>query len=228
MNEIFTFLGAIGGHEKYYMIVSHTILAVFMALLVAKMATRNLSLRPAGAQNVMEWYVESVIAMGADMMGEKNARKYLPLIGTLGLIIFFSNMMGIVPGFESPTSNINMTLGMALVVFVYYNYEGIRANGFISYFAHFMGPVKLLAPLMFPIEIISHLSRIISLSFRLFGNVSGDDMFLAVMLMLVPWFVPLPAFFLLFFFGLLQTFIFMILSYVYLSTAIMIAEEGHH
>jgi F-type H+-transporting ATPase subunit a len=173
--------------------------------------------------------VSSVIAeMGARVFGEERARRYLPLIATIGLIVFVSNMMGIIPGFESPTSNINMTLGLALIVFIYYNYEGIKTQGFGHYFAHFMGPVKILAPLMFPIEIISHLSRIVSLSFRLMGNVKGDDMFLAVLLMLVPWIVPLPAFFLLFFFGLLQTFIFMILTYVYLAGAVMMEEENKH
>jgi F-type H+-transporting ATPase subunit a len=165
--------------------------------------------------------------MGSDVMGAEKARKYLPLIGTIGMLIFVSNMMGVIPGFESPTANINMTLALALIVFVYYNYEGIKENGFVHYFAHFMGPVKVLAPLMFPIEIISHLSRIVSLSFRLFGNVRGDDMFLLVLLMLVPWLVPLPAFFMLFFFGILQTFIFMILTYVYLGGATMIENEGH-
>jgi F-type H+-transporting ATPase subunit a len=227
MNEIFTFLGLIGGHGQAFIIGTHTVLAAVIVLLIAKMATRTLQLRPAGAQNLMEWFVESVETMGSDMMGKQNARKYLPLIGSLGLFIFVSNMIGIIPGFESPTANINTTLPLAIMVFLYYNIEGIRANGFGHYFAHFAGPVKVLAPLMFPIEIISHLSRVVSLSFRLFGNVKGDDMFLAVMLMLVPWLLPLPAFFMLFFFGLLQTFIFMILTYVYLSGAIMIAEEGH-
>ena len=90
-----------------------------------------------------------------------------------------------------------------------------------------MGPVKWLAPLMFPVEIISHLSRIISLSFRLFGNVKGDDIFLLVMLMLAPWVAPLPAFAILTFMAFLQAFIFMILTYVYLAGALLIDEEQH-
>ncbi len=223
--RLFTFLGAIGGHEQFYMIASHILLAGIIVFVLVKLATRSMSLVPSGMQNILEWYVESVISMGADIMGEERARKYLALVGTLGLFIFVSNMMGIIPGFESPTANINTTLTLAVIVFVYYNYEGIRENGFIHYFGHFMGPVKVLAPLMFPIEIISHLSRIISLSFRLFGNVSGDDMFLLVMLMLVPWVAPLPAFFLLFFFGVLQTFIFMILTYVYLGGAVLLEDH---
>ena len=90
-----------------------------------------------------------------------------------------------------------------------------------------MGPMKILAPLMFPIEIISHFSRIISLTFRLFGNIKGDDMFLLVMLMLVPWFVPIAPFVVLLFMGILQAFVFMILTYVYLAGAILVDEEGH-
>ena len=144
---------------------------------------------------------------------------------TIGIFIFLSNLIGIIPGFESPTSNINVTLPLALTIFIYYNYLGIKKNGFIKYFAHFMGPVKVLAPLLFPIEIISHISRIISLSFRLFGNIKGDDLFLWVLLMLVPLFAPLPAYLLLTFSAVLQTFIFMILIYVYIAGAVLISDE---
>jgi F-type H+-transporting ATPase subunit a len=226
--NLFTFFGAFLGHSQAAILVSHTLLAVVLVLLIAVVAVQGMKLVPKGMQNVMEVYLEGVINMGAGVFGEERAKRYLPLIATIGLIVFVSNMMGIIPGFESPTSNINMTLGLALIVFIYYNFEGIRHQGFVHYFAHFMGPVKILAPLMFPIEIISHISRIISLSFRLMGNVKGDDMFLAVLLMLVPWIVPLPAFFLLFFFGILQTFIFMILTYVYLAGAVVIEEENKH
>jgi F-type H+-transporting ATPase subunit a len=227
-DRFFTFFGAFFGHSQAAILVSHTLLTVLVVLLVAVVTTQGMKLVPRGLQNVMETYLESVINMGAGVFGEERARRYLPLIATIGLVVFVSNMIGIIPGFESPTSNINMTLALALIVFVYYNFEGIRHQGFVRYFAHFMGPVKILAPLMFPIEIISHISRIISLSFRLMGNVKGDDMFLAVLLMLAPWIVPLPAFFILFFFGILQTFIFMILTYVYLAGAVMMEEENKH
>jgi F-type H+-transporting ATPase subunit a len=200
---------------------------VGIVFLIARSATKRLQLVPSGSQNVMEAFVGGVLAMGADTMGEKNARRYLPLIGSLAFIIFISNMLGVIPGFEAPTSNINFTLSLALIVFVYYNYVGIKINGFVNYFKHFMGPMPVLAPLMFPIEIISHLSRIISLSFRLFGSIRGDDMFLMVLLMLVPWLLPLPGFFLLAAFGFLQAFIFAILTYVYIAGSVMMAEEEH-
>ena len=225
--RLFTFLGAIGGHAQEWIILSHFVLVIGITMLLARAATKKMQLVPTGSQNVMETFIGGIIAMGADTMGETNARRYLPLIGSLAIIIFISNMIGVIPGFEAPTSNINFTLSLALIVFVYYNYVGIKINGFKNYFGHFMGPMPVLAPLMFPIEIISHISRIISLSFRLFGSIRGDDMFLMVLLMLVPWLLPLPGFFLLTAFGVLQAFIFSILTYVYIAGSVMMAEEDH-
>ena len=225
--RLFTFLGSIGGHGQEWIILSHYVLVIGIIFLLARAATGKLQLVPTGSQNIMEAFVGGIVAMGADTMGEKNARVYMPLIGSLALVVFFSNMIGVIPGFESPTSNINFTLSLALIVFVYYNYLGIKKNGFINYFKHFMGPMPALAPLMFPIEIISHLSRIISLSFRLFGSIRGDDMFLMVLLMLVPWILPISGFFMLTAFGLLQAFIFSILTYVYIAGSIMMEHEDH-
>jgi len=227
--RLFTFLGAIGGHAQEWIILSHYALALIIIFVVSIIATRKLQLVPTGTQNVMEAFVGGIIAIGKDSMGEKNSRIYMPLIGSFALVIFVSNMMGVIPGFEAPTSNLNFTLSLALIVFVYYNYLGIKKNGFINYFKHFMGPLPILAPLMFPIEIISHFARIISLSFRLFGSVRGDDMFLMVLLLLMPWFIPVPVvgFFLLAVMGLLQAFIFSILTYVYIAGSIMLEEEHH-
>ncbi len=232
MHDIFTFLGVFSESHTYLFVV-HMLLAAFITYILAKAATMSFQLVPKGMQNVMESYLEGVIAMGKDVIGEEKARKYLPLIATLGLFIFVSNMMGIIPGFESPTGNINMTLALALVVFIYYNYEGIKKNGLVKYFASFvhlgdMNPIAkfVMTLFMFPIEIVSHISRIISLSFRLFGNIKGDDLFLAVILMLVPFIAPLAPFALLTFSALLQTFIFMILTYVYLAGAVNV-DEGH-
>ncbi|WP_024955137.1 F0F1 ATP synthase subunit A [Sulfurospirillum arcachonense] len=224
MNEVFTFLGLIN-HSHGFIIGAHIVLVGLIILFVAKKATTSMQLVPSGAQNIMEAYLEGVISIGKDVIGEELARKYLPLVATVGLLVLVGNLIGIIPGFESPTSSVNMTLVLALVVFVYYNYEGIRVNGVIKYFAHFMGPMKILAPLMFPIEIVSHLSRIVSLSFRLFGNIKGDDMFLAVILMLAPWIVPMVPFGLLTFMAFLQAFIFMILTYVYLASAVQISDH---
>jgi F-type H+-transporting ATPase subunit a len=225
--RLFTFLGEIVGHAQVPHIGAHLILTVIIVMLIARAATSKIQLVPTGMQNMIEAYLQGVVAIGKDSMGEENAKKFLPLIATLGLFIFVANMMGIFPGFESVTGNINFTLSLAIMVFLYYNYLGFKENGAAKYLGHMMGPVPALAPLMFPIEIISHVSRIVSLSFRLFGSIKGDDMFLMVLLMLVPWIAPLPGFFFLFAFGILQSFIFMILTYVYISGSVMMAEEDH-
>jgi len=225
VGEVFTFFGLIN-HSHGFIIVAHVILTAIIVLAIAKAATSSMQIVPRGVQNVAEVYLNGVVEMGKDVIGEEKARQYLPLVATIGLFVLVANVIGIIPGFESPTSNINITLALALIVFVYYNYEGIRKNGVVDYFAHFMGPEKLLAPLMFPIEIVSHLSRIISLSFRLFGNIKGDDLFLAVILMLAPVVAPLAPYALLTFSALLQAFIFMILTYVYLAGAVTLHEES--
>jgi F-type H+-transporting ATPase subunit a len=226
MEGVFTYLGGIlGEHNHSVVLVAHLLLVAVLVLYIAKMATKSLRAVPNGAQNVMEAYLSGAITMGKDVIGEELARKYLPLVAAVGMFVFVSNVIGIIPGFESPTSNINVTLPLALLVFFYYNYEGIKKNGVVKYFAHFAGPVKVLAPLMFPIEIVSHISRIISLSFRLFGNIKGDDLFLWVLLMLVPFIAPLPAYLLLSFSAILQTFVFMILIYVYLAGAVAIEDD---
>lgn len=223
--RVFTFASLINP-DSDFILGFYTLLVAILILVLAKLATRNLKIIPQGLQNVYEWLIEGILSVASDVVSREVAIKYLPLTATIALFVFFSNAIGIIPGFESPTSSWSFTLVLALVVFVYYHYEGIRTKGLVHYFAHFMGPVKLLAPLMLPVEIISHFSRIISLSFRLFGNIKGDDMFLIVMLMLAPWLAPLPAFAILTLMAFLQAFVFMILTYVYIAGAIM-EEEGH-
>ncbi|GAB6045967.1 F0F1 ATP synthase subunit A [Caminibacter profundus] len=224
MNELWLFFGFLG-HDPYTQLIVHTILAAILAVAVAKLATRKLQLVPSGCQNVMEAVVSGILAIGKDVADEKTARKYLTLAGSLAIFIFMGNLLGIIPGFESPTGNVNLTLTLALMVFLFYHFEGIRAQGIVHYIAHFAGPVKWLAPLMFPVEILSHFSRIISLAFRLFGNIKGDDLFLAVLLMLAPWVFPLAGYALLTFSAFLQAFVFMVLTYVYLYGAISGQEE---
>jgi len=232
MEGIFTYIGAIVGHGQMLFVV-HLLLVAGIILLLAKMATSSLRAVPNGTQNVMEAFLGGVISMGKDVIGEEKARKYLPLVATIGLFVLINNLIGIIPGFESPTSNINVTLVLAVVVFFYYNYEGMKAQGAFTYVKNFvhlgdMHPVAkfLMSLLMYPIELVSHLSRIVSLSFRLFGNIKGDDLFLWVILMLAPWFMPMMPMVLLTFMAFLQTFVFMILTYVYLAGAVAV-DEGH-
>ncbi|UFS63772.1 F0F1 ATP synthase subunit A [Sulfurimonas sp. HSL-3221] len=225
MGELFTFFGVISENHTY-LFMSHMLLTALIVIMLAKMATKSLKVVPGGTQNLMEAYLQGVVAMGSDVMGREKAMRYLPLVATLGLFIGIANLIGVIPGFEAPSAFLDFTLALALIVFIYYNFEGIRRNGVVEYFKHFMGPVWWLAWLMFPIEIVSHISRIVSLSFRLFGNVKGDDMFLMVMLMLAPWLLPMIPFALLSFMALLQAFIFMMLTYVYLGGAVTLHEES--
>jgi len=224
MPELFTFFGLVT-HDKTFIYITHMVLSAGIALLLVRAAMSNLQLVPKGSQNLMEAYIGGVLKMGTDVMGKEPARRYLPLVATIGLFVGIANLIGVIPGFEAPTAFLEMPLTLALVVFVYYNFEGIRRQGVVKYFKHFLGPVWWLYWLMFPIEIVSHFSRLVSLSFRLFGNVKGDDMFLMVILMLAPWLLPMIPFALLTFMAFLQAFIFMMLTYVYLGGAV--AVEDH-
>src|SRR5436190_6566638 len=159
---------------------------VVMAILigVAWAATRNLSLVPHGAQNFVEVVLEQFIQMIDDVIGPEG-RAYLPLIGTLGLFILVSNLMGLVPGLMSPTGNLMTNAACAIIVFFAYHYIGIKTQGLGHYLKHFMGPVPALAPLMIPIELISHLARPLSLTLRLFGNMFGGHILLAIIFFLM-------------------------------------------
>ncbi|WRD98522.1 F0F1 ATP synthase subunit A [Helicobacter pylori] len=223
-HRVFTIANFFTNHDFItgFFVVLTAVLMFFISL----GASHKMQMVPMGLQNVYESIISAILSVAKDIIGEELARKYFPLAGTIALYVFFSNMIGIIPGFESPTASWSFTLVLALIVFFYYHFEGIRVQGFFKYFAHFAGPVKWLAPFMFPIEIISHFSRIVSLSFRLFGNIKGDDMFLLIMLLLVPWAVPVAPFMVLFFMGILQAFVFMILTYVYLAGAVL-TDEGH-
>lgn len=225
LKDIFLFAGLIS-YNHTFIYLFHLFLTIGIIVLLARSATKSIQLVPRGTQNIFEAYLQGVLIVGKDAMGdEKLARKYLPLIATLGLVIFTGNIMGIIPGFESITASLNLTLALTLCVIIYYHYEGVRTQGFLKYMKHFGGPVIYMAPLMFFIEIISHLSRIVSLSFRLFGNIRGDDLFLLVMLTLMPWLVPMVPYALLTFMAILQTFIFMTLSYVYIAGAVVVDEH---
>ena len=147
-------------------------------------ATRRMSLVPRGAQNFVEVVLEQFIQMIDDVIGP-DGRRYLPLIGTLGLFILVCNLMGLVPGLMSPTGNLMTNAACALVVFFAYHYIGIKRQGLGHYLKHFMGPVPALAPLMIPIEVISHLARPLSLTLRLFGNMTGGHILLAIIFFLM-------------------------------------------
>ena len=164
--------------------VLYTWVVMIVLIGVAFAASRRVALVPRGAQNFVEVVLEQFIQMIDDVIGPEG-RRYLPLIATLGLFILAGNLIGLVPGMNGPTTNLNTTAACALVTFFAYHYIGIKKQGLGHYLKHFMGPVPALAPLMIPIEIISHLARPLSLTLRLFGNMVGGHILLAIIFFLM-------------------------------------------
>ncbi len=202
--------------------IAYTWFVIVVLALLSFLATRRLEVFPGRFQNVMEVIVGGLDSLLNEIMGH-NGKKFFPLIATLGIFILTANLIGIIPGFESPTANINTTASMAIVVFLSTHVVGIKNHGW-KYIKQFMGPVWWLAPVMFIIEIVSHISRPVSLTVRLFGNIMGEDIVLGVVLLLVPLLVPLPVFALMIFTSVIQTLVFMLLAMMYIAGAM---EEGH-
>jgi F-type H+-transporting ATPase subunit a len=191
---------------------------------------------PSRMQIVLEDLVLALVGLLEEWIGP-TGRRFLPLIGALGAFILLGNFAGLFPGLMSPTSNINVTLGCALTIWVYYHFHGIRAQGIVAYLKHFAVPAGVpvwLAPLMLPIELISHCARVLSLTLRLFGNIFGEEMVIAILAFLSPWympFIPLPMMALGLLTGTLQAFIFVLLSIIYLQGAVAVEhhdDHGHH
>ena len=200
------------------------VLIVALTLIVLLgLASRRLALVPRGRQNVVEMIVQLFEGLAVDTIGPQG-RKFLPVIGTVGLFVFGCNMIGLVPGFMSPTSKLNVTLGCALVVFFYYHAQGVKAQG-LKYFKHFMGPIPALAPLMIPIEVISHFSRPVSLSMRLFGNIFAEELLIVIMASIIPFLLPLPFMAVAIFTSVIQSFVFVLLSCIYIAGAVAHEEE---
>ncbi|MBI5234835.1 MAG: F0F1 ATP synthase subunit A [Deltaproteobacteria bacterium] len=194
-------------------------LAIFSILL-----TKRLALVPGQTQSLIELVISAFAGMVDENMGHKG-RKYFPLVMTLAVLIFASNVMGLIPGFLPPTANLNATAGLALVVFFATHIIGFKEHG-VKYLKHFVGPVWWMFPIMIPIEIIGHLARPLSLSLRLFGNMMGHEQIVMVLLILMPVAYPLLAIstvmgVLVVF---LQTFIFSLLTMLYIASAL---EEAH-
>lgn len=207
----------------------HVMLSFVTCILLISLgfaARRSISLIPSGLQNVVETLFERLEGLLIDAIGPTGPQ-YFPVIATLALFIALSNLMGIIPFLGSPTNNINVTLGCALFIFFYYHLQGIKRQGFTAYMRHFTGPMLMLAPLFVPLEIVSHLSRVMSLSIRLFGNIMGEDTILLILFLMSPWYLPIPVPMMMFviFTSILQAFIFIMLSMMYIAGAV--ADEGH-
>jgi F-type H+-transporting ATPase subunit a len=175
--------------------------------------------------NLLEMVVQAVLGLMQEIIGH-DSEKYLPLIGTLAFVILFNNLLGLIPGFYTATDNWNTTLAFALTVIVMYHYYGIKTQGALKYLDHFLGPLEgkikwIMAPLMLPIELISHIARLFSLSLRLFGNMFGDHKVFAVFmgLTVLPLLYPLPFLALGLLVAIVQTLVFCLLTMVYIGLA---------
>jgi F-type H+-transporting ATPase subunit a len=177
-----------------------------------------------GARALLETFADLVYGLMEGPMGAKNARRYLPLIGSLFLFILFCNLLSLIPGFLPPTATLKTNVALAGLVFVLTHVFGVIAHG-PKYFKHFLGPIWWLAPLMFPIELISHIARPVSLSVRLLGNISADHKVPVVFFAIFPLLLPVPFLALGVFVAIVQAVVFSMLSTIYISTAI--AHEEH-
>ncbi len=187
--------------------------------------TRNLSATSCStSQAALEYIHESITGLMVMIVGEKLVKQLAPVLSTFFIYIFVSNLLGLVPGLKSPTSLFSNCLGLALMVFFYTAYLGIKTHGF-GYIKHFTGDIWWMMPLLFPLHIIGEISRPISLTLRLFGNIMGEDVVIIVLTVAIfPLLVPLPMYFMAIFTSLLQALVFTILAGVYFSGAL---SEGH-
>ena len=210
------------GHPPIPNTVAMEVMVCLFLILLFFMVRARLSVdRPGALQHVFEGVVGFIEQQSNEIIGP-HSEGYTPFLVALALFILMCNLIGLIPGFESPTALPIVPLGCAIVAFFYYHVQGFKHAG-IKYLAHFAGPMPLLAPLMIPIEIISHLARVLSLTIRLFANMFAGDMVTLVFLSLVP--VGVPILFLGLHLGVsfLQTYIFVLLTTVYLAGAV--AEE---
>ncbi|HLG30002.1 MAG TPA: F0F1 ATP synthase subunit A, partial [Candidatus Brocadiales bacterium] len=222
-------------HELTPIIMS-AIVIIFLGIF-SIVATRRLQKVPGRLQALLEIIVEGLENFTRSQMG-RVAERFVPFIGTFFIYIFIMNMMGQIPLFHSPTSNLNTTISLALIVFFVTQYQGIKSNGIFGYLKHMVGKPVWLAPLTFPLHIMQEvLSRPLSLSMRLFGNIMGEDTVIAIFIGFSPFLfglIPIPIHLPMVFLALLgstiQAMIFSLLASFYIAGAIGVhdEEEEHH
>jgi len=195
--------------------IAYTWLVIVLLLTLSVLATSALKTIPSGLQNFMEVVVGGIENMIVETMGE-HGRPFFPLIATLAIFVLVSNLIGLVPGFFPPTANINTTAACAVIVFLSTHVVGIKHHG-LGYIKHFLGPIAWLAPIMFFIEVIGHISRPVSLTLRLFGNMNGHELVLMIFFGLAPFLVPLPMMLMGVLVSFIQAFVFMLLAMIYIQ-----------
>jgi len=210
-------------HPEAYSHITYTWLVMLILIASALFLARKVKLVPEKGQNFFEVLIDGLETFMVEITGPEG-RFFFPYIATIFLFILVSNLIGLIPGFFSPTANLNTTLALALCTFVVTHAIGIKFHG-VKYIKHFCGPVWWLIPLMFPIELIGHLARIMSLSVRLFGNIFGKEMVLAILFGLAGLYLaPLPIMFLGILVCFIQALVFMLLSTMYFVGAM---EHAH-
>lgn len=189
----------------------------------ATIPDRGITLR-----NILESLGQGMYSTAKTVMGEESAKKYFPYVIFVFCFILLNNVIGVLPGSMSPNQNLNTTLALGIFTFVYFNFQGIRAVGFVNYMKHFAGPMPALAILIFPIEIISISVRPLSLALRLRGNMDGDHLILGIFSELVPYIVPIPFYGMGLFVSFLQAFVFTLLTMIYIGMATAHHDHGEH
>jgi len=213
-------------HDPVYPWANWLVMEILVALLIVVLFAvlrSQLSMDKPGKLQLIFEALHSFLSDETKQVVEHNGGRYLSFFGTIFIFILFMNLIGIIPGFESPTMFPMVPCGCAVAVFVYYNWTGIRDLGFFKYLAHFAGPVWWLAPLMIPIEIISHLARPLSLTIRLFANMFAGEQVTMAFMSLIPLFIPAIFMGLHVFVGFLQAYIFALMAMIYVGSAL--AEE---
>jgi F-type H+-transporting ATPase subunit a len=204
--------------------MTYTWLVMAFLIIVPKLTMGRMEIVPGSGQNFWEAVISYLMDTFEEILGEKGAKMLFPMMATFALYIVIANMIGLIPGFMSPTSNWNITLAMTLIVWVTHHVLGFRYHG-IKYYKHFMGPVPVMAPFMFVLELISNFARLLSLSMRLFGNIVAKEILLAVLFMLAgAYFAPLPILCLGVLVSLVQAAVFVLLSVSYCAGAM---EDAH-
>jgi len=213
----------LGEFAHHYSYIVHTWFVMLILIISSIVFVRGVKLLPDKGQLFFEVLIEKLENFMLDITGPEG-RFFFPFIATLFIFIFAANLLGLIPGFESPTANINTTLSMAILTFIYTHIIGVKFHG-AKYIKHFLGPVWWLIPLYTPIEIMSHFARILSLSVRLFGNIFGKEIILGILFMLAGLYLaPLPIMFLGLLVSFIQALIFTVLAILYFVGAM---EEAH-
>lgn len=204
--------------------MTYTWLVMAFLFLVAKLTLGNLEMVPGSGQNFWEIVIGGLDDFFVENMGREMADKFFPMIATFALYIAVANLIGLIPGFMSPTSSINTTLALTLIVWVTHHIIGFKEHG-LSYYKHFMGPMPIMAPIMLPIELISNFARILSLAIRLFGNIMAKETLLGILFTLAgAFFAPLPIMVLGVLVSIVQAGVFMLLTVIYFAQA---QEHAH-